>query len=264
MRFCGARIRSVWSWRRSASLSQRLDLPSRYCVPHHTQALSGCDWDRSYWAGGHIIIIGTLCGGRPRRSIPKPRPLTLHETAASLFYPILAWPSFADEIFRPISYSSWPFSYQSIFDQTFAEYPAKRVADLCPRQIGKSDATLRIGREIARTAAQQPLLQELGTALAQANGYLIKACPAEIPPLPVERLQLMDSQIDAMTMALEIVRAPLQKRPGLTYINEPIPPGGYLCSTARSLVPTPRTVLAGVEDLPILTPRTAALEGCLD
>ena len=131
--------------------------------------------------------------------------------APSLLYPILAWPSFADEIFRPISYSSWPFSYQSIFDQAFAEYPAKRVADLCPRQIGKSDATLRIGREIAPTAAQQPLLQKLGTAVAQANGYLIKACPAEIPLLPVERLQLMDLQIDAMTMALEIVRVPLQK-----------------------------------------------------
>jgi hypothetical protein len=58
---------------------------------------------------------------------------------------------------------------------------------------------------------QQPLLQKLGTALAQANGYLIKFCPAEIPPLPVERLQLMDAQIDAMTMALEIVRVPLQK-----------------------------------------------------
>ena len=60
-------------------------------------------------------------------------------------------------------------------------------------------------------AAQQPLLQKLGTALAQANGYLIKSCPAEIPSLPVERLQLMVSQIDAMTMALEIVRVPLQK-----------------------------------------------------
>ena len=69
----------------------------------------------------------------------------------------------------------------------------------------------KIGREIAPTAAQQPLLQKLGTALAQANGYLIKSCPAEIPLLPVERLQLMDSQIDAMTMALEIVRVPLQK-----------------------------------------------------
>ena len=158
----------------------------------------------------------------PSRNVNQQRPTeALHPEATppdvaqnrapSLLYPILAWPSFADDIFRPTNYSPWPFSYQSIFDQAFAEYPAKRVADLCPRQIGKSDATLRIGREIAPTAAQQPLLQKLGTALAQANGYLIKSCPAEIPPLPVERLQLMVSQIDAMTMALEIVRVPLQK-----------------------------------------------------
>jgi hypothetical protein len=123
----------------------------------------------------------------------------------------LAWPLFADDIFWPTDHSSWPFSYQSVFDQAFAEYPAKRVADLCPRQLGKGDATLRIGRAIAPTAAQEPLLQKLGAALAQANGYLIKSCPAVIPPLPVERLELMDSQIDAMTMALEFVRVPLQK-----------------------------------------------------
>jgi len=132
--------------------------------------------------------------------------------APDLLYPILAWPSFAEDIFRPTTnYFSWPFSYQSIFDQAFAKYPAERVADLCPRRIGKGNADLRIGREIAPTAAQRPLLQKLGTALAQANGYLIKSCPAEIPALPVERLQLMDSQIDAMIMALEIVRGPLQK-----------------------------------------------------
>ena len=75
--------------------------------------------------------------------------------APGLLYPILAWPSFVDDIFRPTDYSSWPFSYQSIFDQAFAEYPAKRVADLCPRQLGKGDATLRIGRAIAPTAAHK-------------------------------------------------------------------------------------------------------------
>jgi hypothetical protein len=150
---------------------------------------------------------------RPTEALPSEAKRTdvAQNRAPGLLYPILAWPSVADDIFGPTNYSSWPFSYQSIFDQAFAEYPAKRVADLCPRRIGKGDAALRIGREIAPTAAQQPLLQELGTALAQANGYLIKSCPAEIPPLPVERLQLMDSQIDAMTMALEIVRVPLQK-----------------------------------------------------
>jgi LTXXQ motif family protein len=129
----------------------------------------------------------------------------------SLLYPVLAWPSFVRDIFRPTNHSSWPFSYQRIFDQAFAEYPAKRVADLCPRKLGEDGADLGIEREIAPTAGQQPLLQKLGTAIAQANGYLIKSCPAAIPPLPVERLQLMNSQIDAMTMALEIVRVPLQK-----------------------------------------------------
>jgi len=150
---------------------------------------------------------------RPTEALPSEATPTdvAQNRAPSLLYPILAWPSIADDIFRATNYSSWPFSYQSIFDQAFAEYPAKRVADLCPRRIGKGDAALRIGREIAPTAAQRPLLQKLGTALAQADGYLIKSCPAEIPPLPVERLQLMDSQIDAMIMALEIVRVPLQK-----------------------------------------------------
>ena len=151
---------------------------------------------------------------RPPEAVHREATLTNDVTqnhAPSLLYPVLAWPSFVDDIFRPTNHSSWPFSYQSIFDQAFAEYPAKRVVDFCPRRFGEGDADLGIGREIAPTAAQQPLLQKLGTALAQANGYLIKSCPAEIPPLPVERLQLMDSQIDAMITALEIVRVPLRK-----------------------------------------------------
>ena len=169
----------------------------------------------------HVVRRPTEAVRRPTEALrrpteglhPKATPSddVAQNRAPSILYPILAWPSFADDIFWPTDHSSWPFSYQSIFDQAFAEYPAKRVADPCPRQLGKGDATLRIGRAIAPTAAQEPLLQKLGTALAQANGYLIKSCPAEIPSLPVERLQLMDSQIDAMTMALEIVRVPLQK-----------------------------------------------------
>src|SRR4029077_6455286 len=90
---------------------------------------------------------------RPTEALHSEAPPTdvAQNRAPSLLYPILAWPSFADDIFRPTNYSPWPFSYQSIFDQAFAEYPAKRVAELCTRQIGKSDATLRIGREIAPT-----------------------------------------------------------------------------------------------------------------
>ena len=150
-----------------------------------------------------------------RRPIEVPHPESVptdevaQNRAPNLLYPILAWPSFVDAIFRPTNHFSWPFKYQSIFDQAFAEYPAKRVADLCPRRLGQGEADLGVG--IAATAAQQPLLQKLSTAVAQANGYLIKSCPAAIPPLPEERLRLMHSQIDAMIMALEIVRVPLQK-----------------------------------------------------
>ena len=169
----------------------------------------------------HVVRRPTEAALRPTEAVQRPTE-ALHSKATptqdvaqnrapSLLYPILAWPSFASDILWPTDHSSWPFSYQSIFDQVFAEYPAKRVADLCPRQLEKGDATLPIWRAIAPTAAQEPLLQNLATALAQANGYLIKSCPAEIPPLPVERLQLINSQIDAMTMALEIVRVPLQK-----------------------------------------------------
>jgi hypothetical protein len=58
----------------------------------------------------------------PTQSVAQNRP-------PSLLYPVLAWPFFVDGIFRPTNHSSWPFNYQSIFDQAFAEYPAKRVAD---------------------------------------------------------------------------------------------------------------------------------------
>ena len=128
-----------------------------------------------------------------------------------LIYPILAWPSFTHDILQPTNSSSWPYSYQSIFDQAFAKYPRERVADLCPHRISVGDAALRIGREIAPTATQRPLLRQVETALGQANGYLIKSCPTEIPQRPIDRLQLMETQIDAITMALEIVRPPLQK-----------------------------------------------------
>ena len=77
---------------------------------------------------------------RPTEALhPKATPTddVAQNRAPSLLYPILAWPSFADDIFWPTDHSSWPFSYQSIFDQAFAEYPAKRVADLCPHRSGR-------------------------------------------------------------------------------------------------------------------------------
>jgi LTXXQ motif family protein len=128
----------------------------------------------------------------------------------TLLYPILVWPSLYDDIFWPKDSSSWPFSYQGIFDQAFGKYSPDRTANLCPYRDTSGAVVMRIARETAPTAAQKPALQKLATALGQANGYLMKSCPNEIPAQPVARLKLMERQIDATLMALDIVRPALQ------------------------------------------------------
>jgi LTXXQ motif family protein len=128
----------------------------------------------------------------------------------SLLYPVLAWPSLYDNIFWPRTAEPWTFGYENIFAQAFAKYSPQRAAAFCPYRVSTDEVVMRIARETMPTAAQKPLLQQLATALGQANGYLIKSCPSEIPARPVARLQLMENQIDAMIMALDIVRPRLQ------------------------------------------------------
>ncbi len=153
----------------------------------------------------------------PPRQVARTEPIATETPQAatpagspSLLYPVLAWPSIYDEIFTPSASSSWSFGYQNIFDQAFAKYPPQRSANLCPYHDRTAEIVGHITREASPDAKQQPLLQTLATALGQANGYLIKSCPTEIPGQPVARLQLMVNQLDAMIMALEIVRPPLQ------------------------------------------------------
>jgi LTXXQ motif family protein len=162
--------------------------------------------------------------GRMARSEPAPRmaraepgeaatPAAQEQSetgSPSLLYPVLAWPALDDDIFWPRASAPWAFGYDSIFNQAFAKYSPQRVAAFCPTRISVDELVMRITRETVPTAAQRPLLQNLATALGQANGYLIKSCPGEIPPRPVARLQLMENQIDAMIMALDIVRPRLQ------------------------------------------------------
>jgi hypothetical protein len=128
----------------------------------------------------------------------------------ALLYPVLAWPALYDNIFWPRDAEPWTFGYENIFAQAFARYSPQRASAFCPYRISSENVVMRIARETMPTTVQKSLLQELGTALGQANGYLIKSCPSEIPSQPVARLQLMESQIDAMIMALDIVRPRLQ------------------------------------------------------
>lgn len=137
----------------------------------------------------------------------------------ALLYPVLAWPSLYNDIFSPNAASSapslslsWPFGFNDIFDEAFAKYPHQQIAEFCQARDTTAEMVSRIERETSPlSGAQKPLLQNLATSLGQAGGYLLKSCPGEIPSQPVARLRLMQAQLDATLMALDIVRPQLQK-----------------------------------------------------
>lgn len=129
----------------------------------------------------------------------------------TLLYPDLVLPLLDREIFWPHAEVHWPFGYQNIFDQAFAKYSGKYAAEYCRYRDTSAELAAHIEREIASRDDQKPLVRQLATALGQADGYVIESCPRDVPLGPVERLKLMEGQIDALIMALEIVRPPLQQ-----------------------------------------------------
>lgn len=136
----------------------------------------------------------------------EPGPVT-----SALLYPNLALSGLFQEVFFPDYASSWPFGYARIFSTAFARLPASEDRRLCQPAFDANAIVGRLGSEIAPTPAQEPALQKLGGALGAAAGFLAKACPDTLPTQPVARLQLMESQIEELSMAIDIVRAPLQE-----------------------------------------------------
>jgi hypothetical protein len=129
------------------------------------------------------------------------------DPALALLYPGLALPKIYDDVFRPASPLPGPFGYAAIFHAAFGDWDQNPHTCLADRG---SALIRRIGNEIRPSAAQRPLLQKLGGALAVASGFVTKFCPKEIPSHPVARLQLMETQIDVLITALDIIRRPLQ------------------------------------------------------
>ena len=129
-------------------------------------------------------------------------------TTSALLHPSIALPSIINNIFFPTYSSPWPFDYQAIFTTAFAKAP-RQDSNLCQVSIDPSAIIGRISNEVMLTADQSQLLQRLGGALGAASGYLAKSCSKEIPAQPVARLQLMESQLEELSMALNIVRQPL-------------------------------------------------------
>jgi LTXXQ motif family protein len=128
----------------------------------------------------------------------------------ALLYPARALPPIFQNVFWPAFSSPWPFSYDAIFTTSFAAPAADRNRDECRQAFDANAIVERLRATIGPNAEQMERLQRLGGALAAAADYLAKSCPTEVPPEPTARLQLMDSQIQVLTMAVDIIHQPLQ------------------------------------------------------
>ncbi|HTV36343.1 MAG TPA: Spy/CpxP family protein refolding chaperone [Xanthobacteraceae bacterium] len=128
-----------------------------------------------------------------------------------LFYPAAALPGIYDEVFWPGRAPQWAFSYDAIFTDAFAKPDNDAQGHSCSAPVRTEEIVGRLSEEIRPRPDQQSLVQQLGRALGMTSAYMAKACPQSIPPSPVARLELMQSQLQALTMAIDLVRPPLQQ-----------------------------------------------------
>lgn len=139
---------------------------------------------------------------------------TQDDTQAPL-YPARAMSGLFDAIFWPANSPQWPFGYESLFRGAFAKAGAMTAQDEGAFACQQPDHTAaiigRIRAEVRPNPTQLPLLQKLGEAIAMASGAMAKACPQTVPNEPVARLQLMQQQLQTLTMAIDLVRPPLQQ-----------------------------------------------------
>jgi hypothetical protein len=130
---------------------------------------------------------------------------------AAVLYPGLAVASLANDVFWPERSSPWPFSYDDIFRTTFAKSLPAQDAQSCQGNEPAGLIVARMQSELKPDAVQERLLQRLGGALGMASAALAKACPPGVPIQPVARLQLMQAQVAALSMAIDLIRPPLQQ-----------------------------------------------------
>lgn len=134
--------------------------------------------------------------------------------SAALLYPNLALSAIFADIFETTAAPAWPFGYRDIFATAFGKLPETRDQRACARpDDANTDAKTivdKISATVQPTQDQMASLQKLGGAIGAASGYLAKSCPSAIPPEPVARIKLMQSQIEILAVALDMVRPPLQ------------------------------------------------------
>jgi LTXXQ motif family protein len=131
-------------------------------------------------------------------------------------------------------YGFWDYGYGDIYAGIFGPYGYDDLSGyLAPRRYGRrhhdgTDAPLsrmcgddsraiaglpidQIQQAIAPTEAQRAALDELGNASIQAARIIRDSCPTQAALTAPGRLAAMQQRIEAMTSAVAMVRAPLEK-----------------------------------------------------
>lgn len=156
----------------------------------------------------HIRRRGAFAGAQAAHR-PSSGDSPGNNTDAAVLYPSLGLASLVDDVFWPDRSSPWPFSYDAIFRTTFAK--SLPDAQSCQGIDPYGLIAARMQSELKPDVVQQQLLQRLGGALGMAAAVLAKACPPLIPAQPVARLRLMQAQVAALSMAIDLIRPPLQQ-----------------------------------------------------
>lgn len=133
------------------------------------------------------------------------------EVTLALLYPGRALSPVFQNVFWPAFSSPWPFGYETIFTTAFGSASAERTGEQCSATFDANAMVERLRAEIDPSPEQMQGLQRLGGAMAAAADYLAKSCPPDLPEQPTARLQLMDSQIEVLTLAIDMIHQPLQQ-----------------------------------------------------
>lgn len=148
---------------------------------------------------------------RPEHEVGRRGAALAADAEPALLYPAAALPGIYDEVFWPGRASRWAFGYDAIFTDAFAKPAGDAQVRACVESARTENIVGRIDEEIRPRPDQAPLVQQLGRALGATAAFMAKACPKTVPPQPVARLELMQSQLQALTMAIDLVRPPLQQ-----------------------------------------------------
>ncbi|MCC6778007.1 MAG: Spy/CpxP family protein refolding chaperone [Hyphomicrobiales bacterium] len=156
-----------------------------------------------------------------------------------VFWPY-AYYDFFDYVFWPYAHDGfWPYAYEDVYYGIYGQYgygapayqtgpgPAPRTRTAV-RTRGQSEQPIsgvcserapeltnwpieRIAAVIEPTDAQRTALDALKEATGRTVEMLKSACPNDLPSTPTGRLAAMESRLQVMLQAVQVVRAPLDR-----------------------------------------------------